>query len=123
MIINKTLKTCIEKDNSDFLNLQAGSLLEGWFANKMTIAILWIQSGRRIPEDSLRRIFYFLEELEHHFINRAEKDYLGLIQWLKEYFRKHPEVSAKERFRAIKMYARIFRAFGLEFGFKKEIAA
>ncbi|OGX03763.1 MAG: hypothetical protein A3G87_08510 [Omnitrophica bacterium RIFCSPLOWO2_12_FULL_50_11] len=121
MVINKSLKTCIEKNQTDFLSLHAELLLQAWFANKMTIPILWIQSGKRIPEGSLNRIFYFLEELEHHFLDRVGGDYSSLVEWLKEYFKRHPEVSPKERFRALKMYARIFRAFGLQHEFGKGI--
>lgn len=122
VIINKTLDTRIENDPSNFLSYHADSPLQAWVANKITIAVLWMQSGKRIPEDTLRRIFYFLEELEHHFLELSSESCVWeVIQRFKLYLNSYPYVTQTESTKAHRMTEVICRAFGLNFraNFKK----
>ena len=97
-------------------------LFRGWFNNHMTIVLMALQSPRLRTSETAFRIRFFLEDIEHHFVDsHAPKSTRDSFRYLKRYFRIYPGVTENHCRRAIEMVGGIYQVLGLEFGFQPEM--
>jgi hypothetical protein len=93
------------------LDEKAKEFFIAWFRNKMTIVFMRLESEMPIPEASRQKILFFLDEMEHHFKFVALEE--DPFNWLKDFFKAYPEVSAEERLKALHFSQGIYEAYGL----------
>lgn len=97
-------------------------LFRGWFNNRMTVVLMVLQNPSFRPPQTMQRIEFFLEEVEHHFVDAyAPKSIRNAFRYLKRYFRIYPNVTESHCRCAIQMVGRIYQALGMKFGFQPEI--
>lgn len=92
---------------------------QGWFNNQMTILLFALQSPKPLGRDAVKRLQFFLYDLEHHFLRGLqEAGVRRALRYLKCFLCAYPIVSMKHAPSVVRSVARIYEAAGLEFHFK-----
>lgn len=97
------------------LNMSMGDLCRGWFSNRMLPLLGMIQFIHERDERAKVRAEFFLEDIEHHFINSQRPRSLeNAFRYLRFYLQAYPNVSLENSRRAVEMVKRIYQALGLK---------
>lgn len=89
--------------------------VRAWFNNRMMILLMYIQYVRRLDTRNMLKSVFFLEEIEHHFIEGgAPYPIRNAFRYLKRYLTVYPRVTKKHCERAYEMVARIYAGMGYE---------
>jgi hypothetical protein len=92
-----------------------------WFNNRMTVVLIAVQSVRLRDSQSMMRIRFFLDDLEHHFVDgHAAKTVWDAFRYLKRYFEVYPKVTLKQCKRALEMVGRIYAILGMNLSGKEK---
>ena len=91
-------------------------LFQGWFNNRMILLTMAIERPKAKTAEALLRMNFFLEDIEHHYIDsHAPKPVWDAFRYLRRFFKIYPRVEQKQSGRALEMIGRIYEAVGLEF--------
>ena len=117
----------IDKSTGLFKRQEGGrdynGLFRGWFNNHMTIVLLALQNPRLRTSETIYRIRFFLQDIEHHFVDsHAPKSTRDSFRYLKRYFCIYPVVTESHCRRAIEMVGRIYQVLGLKWEFQDSTA-
>jgi len=90
-------------------------LFHGYFNNKMTLLVFLIQIKRhRISEKTAQLACGFLDDMYRHMLpGGLQRKYRLVFLWLKKFFLKLPNVSAKQRGKAIGFIRSLYEIFGI----------
>lgn len=93
------------------------SRYEAWVNNRVMALSMTIQVNKRRVERSLLRHEFFLDEIEHHFINcYSGKKVWNAFRYLRLYLRSYPHMKPRHQQKALEMLDRIYTTLGFEKG-------
>ena len=92
-----------------------GQLFRGYFNNKMTLLVFLIQTKKlRLNEKSSQLACGFLDDMYRHMLPEGlQRKYRLVFLWLKKFFLKLPDVTAKQRNKAIGFIRSLYGIFGV----------
>ena len=92
-----------------------GKKYQAWVNNKVQALTLTIQRNRVRDIQSLLKHEFFLEEIEHHFMDcQAGHRVWRAFHYLKRYLRNCPHEKANHRKSALKMLGLIYGELGFD---------
>ena len=118
MIRSKLYELLLSPLPSDNLPLEVDrvSQFTAYFNNRMYILLMWIQRPKERSAESKLRLQFFLNDMEHHFVDPyVDRQTRHAFCWLKAYLKVYPIVGEKNRFViAHQMVARVYKAVGID---------
>src|SRR3989338_6153942 len=111
--INKQYK--VEKKNPFIESQDVSSRWMGWVNNRMTMLIWDLQRNRLKDRRLLLKHEFFLEDLEHHFMDcHAEPKIWKAFCYLQRYLKTYPQAKPAHVKKALKMLSLIYEQLGFE---------
>ncbi len=86
-----------------------------WVNNKVMALMLAIQSNKTRDSRSILKHEFFLEEIEHHFVDcHANSKVWRAFSYLKRYLRTYPQGTANHQKTALRMLRLIYEELGFQ---------
>ncbi len=88
---------------------------EAWVNNRVAALLLAIERTKVCNDQNLLRHEFFLDEIEHHFVDGNAGGRVGrAFQYLRRYLKDYPQVKASHRRGALKMLGIIYGQLGFD---------
>ena len=118
MIRSKLYELLLSPLPSDNLPLEVDrvSQFTAYFNNRMYILLMWIQRPKERSAESKLHLQFFLNDMEHHFVDPyVDMQARHAFRWLNAFLKVYPIVGEKNRFViAHQMAARVYKAVGVD---------